>query len=59
MGPARVLRVLEINVTEGAGVEGNPVRVVKYYVDCETGKMLARVDDCPSEDAHVNIEEIP
>ncbi len=54
----RPLRVLEVEVTEGAGVDGNPVRLVKYYLDCETGATLARVDDCPGEDAAVRVEEI-
>jgi hypothetical protein len=58
MGPARALRVLEIKVTEGAGVIGNPVRVVKYYLDCATGQTLARVDECPGEDAQVDIREV-
>ncbi len=54
----RPLQVLEVEVCEGAGVDGNPVRIVKYYLDCETGKTLARVDDCPGEDAHVDIREV-
>ncbi len=55
----RSLQVLEVEICEGAGVDGNPLRIVKYYLDCETGKMLARVDECQGEDAPARITEAP
>lgn len=51
LGTTVVRRVLDVSVTEGAGVEGNPVRRVRYLIDTDTGEVLARIDDCAGEEA--------
>jgi hypothetical protein len=45
-----MLTVAKIEIAEGRGVEGDPVRLVTYYVDPETGDMLARVDAFETEE---------
>ena len=40
---ARVIEVIEITVAEGEGIEGDPVRLVRYYFSLD-GELLARRD---------------
>jgi hypothetical protein len=39
-----MLTVAKLDIAEGLGVKGDPVRIVTYYVDPETSRVLARVD---------------
>jgi hypothetical protein len=44
--PSAYLRqVIEIRTSEGAGTEEEPVRFVVYYLDPDSGDVLARYDE--------------
>lgn len=43
-----MMTVAKIELIEGLGVDGDPIRPVTYYVEPETGTVLARVDAFPS-----------
>ena len=41
---AKLIQVLEVTTSEGAGTEESPIRSVTYYLEPETGRFLARYD---------------
>ena len=47
---ARVIQVVEVTISEGAGTDEEPVRAVRYYYSLE-GALLARGDQHEDEEA--------
>lgn len=41
---AHLRQVIELEKSEGLGTPDEPVRLVTYYLDPESGKVLARYD---------------
>lgn len=42
---AEIIEVIKIEVNEGEGVEGDPIRRVAYLVSKKTGKVLAKIGE--------------
>lgn len=42
---AKIIEVIKVEVNEGEGVEGDPVRRVAYLVSKKTGKVLAKIGE--------------
>ena len=47
---ARLREVIELVTSEGAGTEEEPVRFVVYYIDPQSGQILARYDGVTDAD---------
>ena len=42
---AEIIEVIKVEVNEGEGVEGDPIRRVAYLVSKTTGKVLAKIGE--------------
>ncbi len=42
---AKIIEVLKVEVNEGEGVEGDPIRRVAYIVSKKTGEVIAKIGE--------------
>ena len=42
---AKLIKVLKVEVNEGEGVSGDPIRRVRYFLEPETGKVLFKLGE--------------
>lgn len=42
---AEIIEVIKVEVNEGEGIEGDPIRRVAYLVSKKTGKVLAKIGE--------------
>ena len=42
---AKIIEVIKVEVNEGEGVPGDPIRRVAYLVSKKTGKVLAKIGE--------------